>query len=127
MSSTSTSYHMTLERSIMDQSKLYKRRARSAVAYALKSGKLTKPDHCSICGCKSDVIQAHHESYDKPLEVMWLCFKCHRSLHGDNRALNDEQIKMIRESEKSAYALAKELGVSSDTVMKVKDHRHPYE
>lgn len=127
MSSTSASYRMTLGRSIMDQSKLYKRRAWSAVARALKSGKLTKPDCCSVCGCKSDVIQAHHDSYDRPLEVTWLCLKCHRSLHDDNRALNDEQVEMIRQSDKSAYALAKELSVSSDTVMKVKDHRHPYE
>lgn len=127
MSSTSTSYHMTLERSIMDQSKLYKRRAWSAVARALKSGKLTKPDCCNACGCKSDSIQAHHDSYDKPLEVTWLCLKCHRSLHGDNRALNDEQIKMIRQSDKSTYALSKELGVSFNTVTKVKERQHPYE
>lgn len=34
---------------------------------------------CIICGnIKS---QAHHENYNKPLDIIWLCRKCHIALH----------------------------------------------
>jgi ferredoxin len=39
-----------------------------------------KPNPCEVCG---DVlnVQAHHDDYDKPLEVRWLCRKHHQALH----------------------------------------------
>lgn len=51
--------------------------ARAAVTYALKTGKLVRPDVCSRC----DVVcipEAHHPDHDKRLEVVWLCSPCHR-------------------------------------------------
>ena len=51
-------------------------RARRAVSSAIKRGMLTRPKHCNDCGLES-YCEAHHESYDKPLNVMWLCRKCH--------------------------------------------------
>lgn len=47
-----------------------------------KKGKvISKP--CIICGdIKS---QAHHEDYNKPLEVIWLCDKHHKELHKNRR------------------------------------------
>jgi hypothetical protein len=50
------------------------------VAKAVKSGELEKPDVCSECGVGGR-IQGHHEDYDKPLEVIWLCQKCHMGKH----------------------------------------------
>ena len=32
-------------------------------------------------------IQAHHCDYNKPLEVMWLCQKCHHEWHKNNKAV----------------------------------------
>lgn len=38
---------------------------------------------CEICG---DVVaQAHHDDYNKPLEVRWLCVKHHREWHRHNK------------------------------------------
>ncbi len=58
--------------------------AREIVNRAIKSGKLIPLNLCDECGeynLKKD-IEAHHEDYDKPLEVIWLCKDCHRERHG---------------------------------------------
>lgn len=52
--------------------------AHSKVNYALRKGLLNKLP-CEICGEKQ--VHAHHEDYSKPLEVVWLCKSCHKSLH----------------------------------------------
>lgn len=44
----------------------------------LSRGKLKKED-CIICG--SNESEKHHPNYYKPLEVIWLCRKCHLELH----------------------------------------------
>jgi len=46
-----------------------------AVARALRSGELTRQP-CMYCGAGN--AQAHHDDYAKPLDVKWVCFKCHR-------------------------------------------------
>ena len=57
-----------------------KKRAQShnQVARAVKNGILNK-EPCSICGDKKSM--AHHESYDKPLEVVWYCQIHHKKRH----------------------------------------------
>lgn len=47
---------------------------------------------CEICGKKKN-IQGHHENYDKPLEVIWLCHKHHRARH---KELNRKLVKVIK-------------------------------
>ncbi len=53
--------------------------ARYAVQNAIRAGRLTR-EPCEVCGDTKS--QAHHEDYDKPLEVNWLCFQHHRERHG---------------------------------------------
>ncbi len=43
--------------------------------------KLKAPKICSKCGRSDLGIDGHHWDYSKPLEVEWLCDKCHKSLH----------------------------------------------
>lgn len=38
------------------------------------------PMPCEVCG-KTENVQAHHDNYEKPLDVIWLCPKHHRWIH----------------------------------------------
>lgn len=65
-----------------------KYKAHCKVGYMVKSGKLTNPGSCESCG-STMYVQAHHDDYDKPEVVRWLCSICHRRWHSDNgEALN---------------------------------------
>jgi len=65
-----------------DYIKLHKkeRKIHSAVTNAVRSGKLIKPGTCEKCG-RNIRVSGHHYDYDKPLEVTWLCQKCHWEAH----------------------------------------------
>lgn len=54
--------------------------AHTAVRKATVSGELVRPVQCSSCS-STNRIEAHHEDYSKPLDVVWLCRKCHNKLH----------------------------------------------
>lgn len=56
----------------------HKRRATVAVHNAIKRGKMQKKP-CEVCGAEK--VEAHHDDYSKPLDVMWLCRKHHATLH----------------------------------------------
>ena len=53
-------------------------RCRVKVMRALERGRL-KRSPCEACGDPN--TEGHHDDYDKPLEVRWLCRSCHRDLH----------------------------------------------
>jgi hypothetical protein len=55
-----------------------KERARKKVYDAIRFENLVRKP-CEVCG--EEKAQAHHEDYDKPLEVNWLCRKHHREYH----------------------------------------------
>lgn len=57
----------------------HKDNARALVQKAITSGKLTRQP-CSVCGSEEN-IEAHHDDYDKPLEVRWLCSLHHKEHH----------------------------------------------
>lgn len=62
------------------ENNLEKCRAQDAVKVALRANQLNKADTCSKCGSSRN-IQAHHEDYTKPLDIVWLCASCHKQLH----------------------------------------------
>jgi hypothetical protein len=45
-----------------------------------KAAKLLIPNPCQSCG-STEEIHAHHDDYSKPLQVTWLCRKCHIQHH----------------------------------------------
>jgi hypothetical protein len=54
--------------------------AGSLLNYGIRIGMIKKPDCCSICKSKGE-IQGHHPDYSKPLQVIWVCIKCHMKFH----------------------------------------------
>jgi hypothetical protein len=54
------------------------------VVRAIELGLFERPSFCEACGERSSNIHGHHEDYSKPLEVQWLCSKCHREEHTAN-------------------------------------------
>lgn len=60
--------------------------ARTKVKVALLNGSLVRPEQCSRCDAATPDIEGHHHDYGKPLDVHWLCPKCHRAEHHTERA-----------------------------------------
>lgn len=54
--------------------------AKVAVMMAVRSGRLKRMP-CQVCGLRKS--HAHHDDYDKPLDVIWLC----PEHHGERRRL----------------------------------------
>lgn len=75
-------------------------RASDILDNALRYGKLHNPEICSTCGCTDrfkdgrTAIQGHHDDYNRPLDVRWLCQQCHHEWHKHN-----EPIKFTGEPE----------------------------
>ena len=60
--------------------------AHNQIARAIRNGSLVRQP-CIRCGEAKSL--AHHEDYDKPLEVVWLCQPCHKQRHKEiNELLN---------------------------------------
>lgn len=58
-------------------------KAQTAVGNAIRDGKLKK-EPCMFCGTDKR-LHAHHFDYAKPLDVAWVCGKCHHRLHALER------------------------------------------
>lgn len=67
-----------------DENNPKKKGASNAVSNAVSSGRLFKPDSCEDCGTSEARIHGHHDDYDKPLDVRWLCPACHSAWHKEN-------------------------------------------
>lgn len=54
-------------------------KAQNLLNYAIRKGELQR-GRCEGCGTGVRV-HAHHHDYSKPLEVRWLCYRCHKGAH----------------------------------------------
>ena len=64
-------------RRLKDPIERVKAEARWALNRGIASGRITRQP----CPCGSLKAQAHHHDYAKPLDVEWLCAKCHKKEH----------------------------------------------
>lgn len=67
-----------------------KRQANTAVGNALRDGRLIRPAPCHYCGIVTR-LEAHHWDYYRPLDVTWLCDRCHQIA---DRARKDAELKV---------------------------------
>lgn len=65
-----------------------KQKSRSSARDRLRRGKLIRKP-CEKCGAAK--AEMHHEDYTKPLEVNWLCRKCHMDLHQQRKLEEDSK------------------------------------
>jgi hypothetical protein len=69
--------------------------AQNKVEYAIRAGDLI-PKACEVCGSAETFsdgrrsVQAHHDDYNKPLDVRWLCQPCHHEWHKHNDPIGKE-------------------------------------
>lgn len=63
-----------------------KRIAHEKIEIEINSGRLANPNICSKC-LKSIKTEAHHPNYENPLDIIWLCDKCHKDEHNLIREL----------------------------------------
>ena len=59
------------------EEKKKREKARSILNHYLRDNHLSR-GKCEVCG---ETAEAHHDDYNKPLKVRWLCFKHHREWH----------------------------------------------
>jgi hypothetical protein len=67
-----------------------KKRASRTLWRAVKTGKIIKPERCSKCGdldkklgsgSRTTIHGHHYNGYHNPLQVVWLCYRCHVQVH----------------------------------------------
>lgn len=69
--------------------------AHNLVEAAIQQGVLT-PQPCERCGANGHMadgrreVQAHHDDYNRPLDVRWLCQACHHEWHRTNTPIGKE-------------------------------------
>ena len=115
------------------------------VRNAIKNGDIVRPEVCQKCGQvpppTSDGragIQGHHHDYEKPLDVEWICAKCHRKetplpavmgkpnigeKNGFSK-LTEEHVLEIRASKLSSRALGKIYAVHHRTILRARTGEH---
>ena len=57
-----------------------KQRARIALHRAVNAGTVMVPWSCTECG-NFTKLHGHHDDYNQPLKVAWLCSTCHAKRH----------------------------------------------
>lgn len=57
-----------------------KAKAQNYITSQIEAGKLKLPKRCEKCN-KKGKVEAHHEDYNKPKKIQWLCRKCHWDIH----------------------------------------------
>jgi len=82
---------------------LKKLKAWHIVEQAIKDGVLKVPSCCERCGNPPKgkggaALQAHHEDYDKPLDVNWFCKQCHMKHHHGGQSQKDNTTLLLKVS-----------------------------
>jgi hypothetical protein len=113
--------------------------ARTVFHAALRRGKIVRPEACERCGDKlgrsrlgRSLIHGHHHDYSKPLDVEWLCARCHNhdvdhpktvGSVKPNTKLTEKQAREIKKMLRAGMilrAIAQKFGVSRSAINHIK-------
>lgn len=75
-----------LRKPFMSDEQKFKEASRRLTRLAIKRGVLIKQP-CEVCGEVN--VDAHHDDYEKPLEIRWLCKNHHREYHNSLKHKGD--------------------------------------
>lgn len=70
-----------------------KKAANTTLGNAVRDGRLLKPSACHYCYTVCELV-AHHWDYYRPLDVTWLCLRCHRIA---DMARRDAEVRLLAE------------------------------
>lgn len=73
-----------------------KKAAQTMLGNAVKYGKIVKPPFCVRCWATGK-IHGHHRDYSRPLDVIWLCPRCHAAEH-KTRKYDCSDVTRLREA-----------------------------
>lgn len=98
-----------------------KREAHRILTQALKSYKLIRPGRCEDCGETAregiePALHGHHPDYSKPLEVEWLCPRCHRARHSQGSRVDVPEAKRLRAEGQTLQQIGDHFGVTRERV-----------
>jgi hypothetical protein len=62
------------------KNRIIENKARRLLNNAVRDKIILRPDFCEDCE-QGGIIHGHHEDYNKPLKVIWLCHACHFKRH----------------------------------------------
>lgn len=89
-----------------------KTRAQQKLRRSLRALGIKRPGKCSVCNEETKLV-AHHENYDKPYEIYWLCYSCHQRRHNgaielDKSLLENYELERKTSVKKEIKTFAKE-------------------
>lgn len=73
-----------------EQKAKYEKKKQSRDSVKIRCREIAKynfptPEPCEACGAQA--TDRHHDNYNKPLEIRWLCSTCHKLWHKHNKAI----------------------------------------
>jgi hypothetical protein len=112
--------------------------AYSKLSNAVAQGKIIRPEFCEKCDNRggTDImgrsrIEGHHLDYSKPLEVIWLCDRCHKEETPRARGqrvwasrFTENQVKRVRKllaSGKGVNEIGRMFGVTHKAISDIRD------
>ncbi len=106
----------------------FKALVRARLRQAVRVKRMKKPSTCSVCNqyVEQSRLHGHHYDYAQPFIVSWMCLGCHNKLHGGASLKADQviEIERLARSGASSYAkIAKQFGIATCTVHKIKHHK----
>ena len=63
-----------------------RKRIHKLVFLAVRRGELARATCCERCSVTGKQLEGHHPDYSRPLEVLWLCRRCHKAVHREESA-----------------------------------------